>query len=144
MTHHRFWLTVILGGLTILGLPILGTWSRRHRLPGCDLDGGPIEPIYAVRIVDSKGGGHDFCCILCADFWLKEQTAGPREVRVTDEVSALPITADAAFFVRSASVTNQATGNRVHAFQELRDAERHADDHFGRLLKGKERPLSGR
>jgi hypothetical protein len=142
MTHQRFWLTVILGGLTVVGLPILGTWSRRHRLPRCDLDGAPIVPIYAVQIVDAEGESHDFCCILCAEFWLERQTADPREVRVTDEVGGLPIAAEAAFFVRSASVTNQATGNRVHTFRERGDAERHAEDHFGRLLDDLERPFS--
>ncbi|HUY35780.1 MAG TPA: hypothetical protein VMV69_23755 [Pirellulales bacterium] len=141
MTRQRFWLTVILGGLTVVGLPTLGTWSRRHRLARCDLDGAAIEPIYAVRIVDAEGGSHEFCCILCADYWLARQTTAPREVRVTDEVGGLPIDAEAAFFVRSGIVTNQATGNRVHAFQERRDAEQHADSHGGLLLEGPERPF---
>jgi len=142
VTRQRFWLTLILGGLTVVGLPILGTWCRRHRLPRCDLDGAPIEPIYAVQIVDAGGVKHEFCCILCAEFWLKQQTAASREVRVTDEVSGQPITADDAYFVRSATFTNQATGNRVHTFQERRDAEQHAHDHFGHLLEGPERPFS--
>ena len=142
MTRQRLWLAVILGGLTVVGLPILGTWSRRHRLPGCDFDGAPIVPIYAVQTIDAEGVSHDFCCILCAESWLKRQTAAPREVRVTDEVSGQPITAETAIFVRSASVTNQATGNRVHTFKERHDAEQHARDHFGRLLDGPERPFA--
>ncbi|HEV3005980.1 MAG TPA: hypothetical protein VGX78_16045 [Pirellulales bacterium] len=143
MTDRRFWWTVTLGALTVVGLPVLGTWSRRNRLPRCDLDGAAIEPIYAVEVVDAQGKDHEFCCLLCAEFWLKQQTNPAREVRVVDEVSGRPIAADAAFYVRSTIVTNRTTGNRVHVFRERGDAEVHASTRSGKLLTGTARPFGG-
>ncbi len=143
MTHERLWLTVILAGLTVVGLPVLGTWSRRHRLPRCALDGAPIERIYAVQIIDAEGERHEFCCIRCADYWLARQTVRVRGVRVTDEVSGRLIEAEAAFFVSSSIVTNRATGNRMHVFEHRDDAQRHAAPRRGPLLVGWARPFAG-
>jgi hypothetical protein len=143
VNKRRFWWALTLGALTVVGLPVLGTWSRRNRLPRCDLDGAAIEPIYAVEIVDAHGENHEFCCLLCAEFWLKGEANPPREVRVVDEVSGGSIAAEAAHFVRSAVVTNRATGNRVHVFRQRADAETHARTRGGKLLTGGQRPFGG-
>jgi hypothetical protein len=73
--------------------------------------------------------------------WLARQGARPREVYVTDEASGAEIDAASAYFVRSLVVTTPTTGNRVHAFRDRADAERHAEVAHGTLLNGTERPL---
>jgi len=65
----------------------------------------------------------------------------PRSVRVTDEASGKLIDAGDAHYVRSSVVTNPATGNRVHAFRNRADAEKHADIHGGTVLSESERPF---
>jgi hypothetical protein len=60
---------------------------------------------------------------------------------VTDEVSGEEIDAPDAYFVRSQVVTTPATGNRIHVFHKLEDAQRHAQTYRGTVLDAKERPV---
>jgi hypothetical protein len=132
-------------GLVYLGvlavLPLAGHWARRGADRSCAYDGGKIEPVYRVRIVDGQGRDFEFCCIRCAERWLGREKSAPRAVHVTDEVSGEVVEASRAFFVRSLVVTNAMTGNRVHAFRTARDAENHARASRGRLLDDAERPF---
>lgn len=140
---RRFWWSALLVGLLAAGLPFLGTYSRRQRLPNCALDGVAIVPTYAVEIEAAGKPTCRFCCIRCAQYWLareREQQAG-LSITVTDEVSAQPIDAHDAVFVRSSVVTNAVTGNNIHAFAESLDARQHAAHFRGKVLAGEEKPF---
>jgi len=56
-------------------------------------------------------------------------------VTVTDEVTGKRIDASIAWFVESSIVTNQSTGNKIHAFAEKTDAEKHAKDFSGVIIE---------
>lgn len=141
MTRKQFRWALALTAAAAVGLPSLGKWYRRQRQQRCALDGAPIEPIYAVKILGADGGDLRFCCIRCAEYWLERQSDTGYQVRVTDEVTGHSIGADDASFVRSTIVTNHATGNRIHAFRRRTDAEEHAAANRGRLLVGEDRPF---
>jgi hypothetical protein len=128
------------GLLVVVGLPLAGTWARRHAGPRCDLDGLPIEPLYQVRVVDAAGAAHRFCCVHCARQWLARQKAPPAAVYVTDEAGGAAIDARSAYFVQSTVPTNAITGNRVHVFRDRAAAEAHARAFAGWVLTGAERP----
>ncbi len=51
------------------------------------------------------------------------------------------IDAATAYFVRSMRVTRDTTGNRVHAFRNRADAEKHAEDYHGYVLSEEEGPF---
>jgi hypothetical protein len=138
-----FWISSVVVAMLAVGLPCLGTFVRRQRLPQCALDGVVIDPEYRVEIVAADGTRRSFCCILCADFWLAREPAPLNAVYVTDEISARQIDAADAFFVQSSVVTNAVTKNRTHCFAERRDAEAHAKQFRGRLLLDGERPFAG-
>ena len=123
---------------------LAGSYARRSPTGRCALDGAVIEPIYRVRIVDELGQDRLFCCIRCAELWLEARPEKPRAIFVTDEASGAEVPAEQAFFVRSAVVTTPTTRNRVHAFRERYDAERHAATAHGRLLTGEPQPLAPR
>ncbi len=127
--------------LLVLGVPITGSLVRRQLATGCAFDGARIDPLLKVRIADARGGSLDFCCIQCAIWWLDRQTDQPSEVFVTDEVTAAEFPAGSAHFVRSSVITRETTGNRIHAFQRLGDAKRHAEVARGRILSGPDRPF---
>jgi hypothetical protein len=120
---------------------LAGKWLRRQQPPRCALDGLAIEPIYLVHVVDREGVGRGFCCIGCAEAWLKRHGARPRVVRVTDEASGALLEQERAFFVASAVVTNPVTGNYVHVFASRMDAEKHVHVFGGKLLENSERPF---
>lgn len=141
MTRKQFRWALALTAVAAVGFPSLGKWYRRQRQPRCALDGAPIEPIYAVEMIDAQKSRRRFCCIRCGEYWLARQSGSDQEVRVTDEVTGGDIEASDAFFARSTIVTNQATGNRIHAFRTRHDAEAHASANRGRLLVGDERPF---
>ena len=82
-----------------------------------------------------------FCCVRCAEIWLRGQPSPPRAVLVTDEESGEELDASAAWYVRSSVVTTPATGNRVHVFRSRADAERHADAYGGTVLARSEAPF---
>jgi nitrous oxide reductase accessory protein NosL len=131
----------LVGLVAAVVLPVAGNWAR-HRAGGtCALDGMTIDPVYRVEIVDFRGHAEPFCCLKCAEIWLKNRPGQTRAIRVTDEASGEAIDADTAFFVRSFVVTTPTTGNRVHVFRNRADAEKHAAAHAGIVLSESERPL---
>ena len=138
---RQFWFTSLVVAVLAVGLPCLGTWSRRQRLPQCAVDGVAVEPIYAVEIAAAEGQSRRFCCIRCAEYWLARNPSPSTVVQVTDEVTSQPIASQEAFFVRSSVLTNAVTGNRIHAFADRADAEAHANQFRGKLLTGDERPF---
>jgi len=136
---------LLLGCLVVVvGLPLAGKWLRRQREPRCTLDGLPIEPLYEVRVVDSAGTVHRFCCVRCAASWLARRGERPSAIWVTDEGSGEEIDSQSAHFVQSPVVTNPITRNRVHVFRDRPDAEEHVRAFGGQLLTGAERPLAAR
>lgn len=130
-------------GLAIL-LPLLGSWLRRGGNPGCTLDGQAIDPRYRVRLMDADHQSKDFCCLVCAELWLKRQGKKMKAIYVTDETSGQEIPADEAFFVRSLVFTNKTTQNRVHVFRHRTDAQQHAQQFLGTLLPEDEKPFAKR
>jgi hypothetical protein len=130
--------------MIILGLPLAGHRARRRAGDCCALDGVPIESVYRVRILDDQGQSSDFCCLKCAELWLKAQQARPRTILVTDEVSGREVEADRAYFVQSTVVTTPTTGNHVHTFESEAAAQRHADRFGGIVLEGADRPFADR
>jgi hypothetical protein len=91
--------------------------------------------------VDERGDDVLFCCIHCAEAWVKQQTTRPKAVWVTDESSGEEIEATSAYFVRSRVETNPVTRNRIHAFRAESDAEKHARECNGLMLDGPDRPF---
>jgi hypothetical protein len=140
MNTKRCLLLALVLGL-VVGLPLLGHWARRGTAGRCVLDGVPIDPLYAARVVDEQGQSHSFCCINCARLWLSQHQAAPRAVFVTDEVTSEEIDAASAWMVRSQVVSVAATRNCLHAFRHRADAERHARSALGRLLSRDENPF---
>lgn len=136
------WIVGLAGLLLLALLPLAGHWLRRDSAGRCTLDGVRIEPRYRVRVLDAAGRDREFCCIRCAELWLQRQTNPPLAIRVTDENSGDEIDASAAHFVRSSIVTAPTTGNRIHAFADRANAERHADAANGLILEGPERPFA--
>jgi hypothetical protein len=132
---------LLVGLAVIVGLPLVGWWARQDAVPRCALDGLDIEPRYRVRVTDDAGS-YEFCCTRCAEQWLARHP-GPAAVFVTDEAGGDEIDARAATFVRSPVITNRVTGNRVHAFRNRADAEAHARQFGGWVLRDGERPFRG-
>lgn len=132
----RFWWIVL-----VVGLPVLGSWLRRHQEGGCALDGLRIDPFYEVRIIDDQEVEHRLCCVQCAIWWLERHGKKPQQILVTDEESGRRISSESATFVRSGVITHPTTGNRVHVFQHHSDAERHAVNSRGTVLSGSSRPF---
>jgi hypothetical protein len=139
-TLHK---TIVVLGLTliIVGLPVVGHLARQKKEHGCALDGVTIEPIYRVRIVDDHNHSHEFCCLKCAQMWQAAHGGHPRAVLVTDETSGQELSSDQAHFAMSSVITMPTTGNRIHAFAREADAKKHAENFWGRVLKGKDRPF---
>lgn len=127
-------------GFAIL-IPLMGVWSRQGRPPGCSLDGVAIQSLYQVWVLDHRGTRHAFCSLACAELWLLHQAHKPQTITVVDEITGAAISADQAYFVRSLVVTQKGGTNRIHVFQELREAENHARLCHGVLLVGKDRPF---
>ncbi len=142
--HNPAWTFRLFGLLLVVGLPIAGSLVRRQSADRCALDGSAIDPALKVRIVDDQGESRPFCCIQCAVWWLERQTHEPKSIWVTDESSGQEINAGTAIFVRSTVVTMPTTGNRIHAFGQLTDAERHAEAARGTVLSQAEGPFRAR
>jgi hypothetical protein len=136
------WLLGAAGLAVLIGLPILGNWARRDAQPRCALDGARIAPLFRIRVVDGQGQWHLFCCIDCAELWLKRQTEKPRAIFVTDEVNGQDIAVETAHFVRSLVAAPTGNGGRVHAFGQVADAERHAQAFHGTILTDRAKPFS--
>jgi hypothetical protein len=62
-------------------------------------------------------------------------------VLVTDEATGRALPAASAWFVRSAVTTTPVTGNRIHAFRNQADADKHAETFRGTVLVGQELPF---
>jgi hypothetical protein len=139
---RKYWLAALLGVALIVALPVTADWLQPSSGPRCDLDGVAVDPAYQVRIMDGEGRERRFCCIRCAELWLKHQGHAPREIWVTDEVSGQEIDARSAWFTRSLVITNPVTGNRIHAFRSRPDAEKHVQT-SGTLLVDGETPFAG-
>lgn len=129
----------LLGLLAAAAVPALARALRAPAADRCALDGVEAGATDRVRV---EGAGL-FCSIACAEAWLAREPV-PRAVFVVDEASGREVPASEAWFVRSRVVTSPRTGNRIHAFAERADAERHARAFQGRLLLGDERPFQGR
>jgi hypothetical protein len=91
------WITLLVGLIVVVVLPVAGYWTRRRHEPGCALDGAKIDPIYRVKVVDSRGKPRLFCCLRCAEIWVRCQPTPPQSVAVTDEVSGQEIDAPSAW-----------------------------------------------
>ena len=124
----------LLGLVVVIGLPLAGWQARRTARSGCTLDGTTIDPAYRVEVVEDDGHAYDFCCPRCAVIWLGQQPTPPAAIKVTDETSGALIDASVAWYVRSSIVTVPNTGNRLHAFRDRADAERHAGSFQGAVL----------
>jgi hypothetical protein len=129
----------LLGLLAAAAVPALARALRAPAPERCALDGVEAGASDRVRV---EGAGV-FCSVACAEAWLAREPH-PRAVFVVDEASGREIPAAAAWFVRSRVVTSPRTGNRIHAFADRGDAERHAEAFQGRLLLGDERPFQRR
>jgi hypothetical protein len=125
---------ILVVGLTVVSLPVAGWWARRSANVGCALDGGPINPVYRVQVVDQHGLAREFCCLHCAGIWLQRQSSPPRRVTVTDETTGQGLDAAAAWYVRSLVITTPTTGNRIHVFRNRQDANQHAASFGGTLV----------
>lgn len=143
MMPWRCWLWVAAWVVCVVGLPWLGRSIRHARDERCELDGQPIDYVYRVSIVDTPGTRRQFCCLACAQHWLK-RAPHPSTIFVTDEISGREVPAAQAYYVRSSVVTQPATGNRLHAFARREDAVRHARQGRGTILPREENPFSGR
>jgi len=139
MTKSR-WLLAGLALLVVVGLPLFGHWSRRAPPDGCALDGGAIDPVLRVRVVDEQGESRSFCCVGCASMWLEKHADSARSVFVTDELSGQELESASAYFVRSGVINKATTGNHVHVYRNVGDAERHAAT-GGTVLQGQDRPF---
>jgi hypothetical protein len=137
----RRWLLLLGGLIVVVGLPLVGHWSRRRPESACALDGMPIDPVYRVEVIGADGLPRAFCCLRCAQVWLRRQPAPPRAVTVTDEVSGERLDAGSAWYVRSFVVTTPTTGNRIHVFRHRTDAEKHAAAAGGVVLPESESPF---
>ena len=135
------WSVVLSVLLVVVALAFVGSHARRSAAGHCALDGARIEPLYRVRVLDDQDRDQDFCCIRCATLWLAGRRVSPRAIYVTDEASGQEVDARQAYFVRSTVVTTATTGNRIHAFRTVADAERHVAAAHGRPLLGADRPF---
>lgn len=140
MMKSPWWLSLA-GLMLLMGVAVLGRWLRPGAENRCALDGGTLEPLYQIRIVDGQGASHLFCCVRCAELWLVRQPTAPAVIWATDEAGGGELEISKAYFVRSGIVTTPTTGNRIHVFKNRGDAEIHARENRGKLLQGEERPF---
>jgi hypothetical protein len=131
---------VVVGIFLVVGVPLIGSWVRRSGPHHCALDGLAIVPATAVRVTDSAGESHEFCCVRCAQRWLA-RTDSSAVVTVTDEVTGTDLDSRAAIFVRCPVVINPVTGNRIRVFREAADADAHVARYGGRVLGPDEWPF---
>lgn len=136
-----WWWAAIAGAVLCGLLPVAGSWWRRGRRARCELDGQVIEPLFLVRITDRQGRVRRFCCLTCAELWLRRKGRAVREILVTDESSAQLIDASAAYYVSSDVYSNAPTGDRRHVFLAREQAAAHAEAFRGRILLAQERPF---
>ena len=114
---------------------LAGSLMKKSGGDRCALDATKIEPIYQVDFSPREGKTEKFCCIECARKWLAANKGKVAAVTATDEVTGKRIDASIAYFVESDVVTNRSTGNRIHAFADRIDAEKHARDFNGVIIE---------
>jgi hypothetical protein len=131
-------LAIVLGLAAAVTLPLAAHWIRNETANGCALDGAMINPAYRVETVDADGHRRTFCCFACAAMWIRHESHPPQSIEITDEASGEEIDIHRAYLVRSPVVTTPTTGNRIHAFRNRADAEKHANTFGGRLLPDSE------
>jgi hypothetical protein len=124
----------------VVGVPVLGHLTRAWAPGACALDGVKIEPRSRVRLVAADGQEYQFCCVKCAELWLRSRKDAPRAVYVTDEATGQECDSAAASYVVGRTMTTPA-GNRVHVFGSRRTAEDHAPDLQGVVLDDADRPF---
>lgn len=138
---RSWWLIGLAGLLAVALLPFVGHYLRGTREDRCNWDGLRLEPVYEVRIIEPSSPPLQFCCVSCAELWIERNNRRSGRILVTDEISGGRLEAASAHYVRSAVVTNEITGNRLHVFRSAVDAKAHADSAMGRILAGSERPF---
>lgn len=132
----------VVGLALICALPFALRPLRVDGTERCALNGVPVDPAYAVRLLDETSGTSlHFCCPMCADVWAAKSKPTRWRAFVIDEASGREIDAADAWFVRSRVVAVPATDSRVHSFADEAAARRHAEEFRGTLLEGDERPL---
>jgi len=139
----RPWTLFAVGLAAVAALPVAARGLRPSPGERCALDGVAIGARHRVRVVDESGASRSFCSVACAEEWRRRAGAPPRAVFVIDEASGREIDGAVAWFVRSRVVTSPVPGDRIHAFAERAEAERHASTFGGTILEGGDRPFSG-
>ena len=129
--------TLLIGILAGCGLAALSqSYLNRAYRDRCHWDGTSIQPIFRVEWTPDNAGSvsRQFCCICCAQGWMSAAQTRQGRFSVRDEVSGLPMDALSGYYVLSASVTETATGCRIHVFREPLQARAHLLKHDGRPL----------
>jgi len=139
--HASRW-KLVLGLLLTAAVPAAVQAVREPPGPRCATDGVSLAQAPVVRVEAASGDTRSFCCVTCAETWLRATPAAPAQVVVTDGPTGRPLDLGEAWFVRSRVVAQPATGDRMHAFADKQEALRHADAYGGRLLTGWERPFA--
>jgi len=101
----------------------------------CSLDGSKIERLYEVTIIQKDRSTSKFSCVLSAQIWLRENSDQIFSIQVTDEITGQKIAAKDAYYVRSELITIPHTGNKIHVFARKAEAELHARQFKGKLVK---------
>lgn len=125
-------------------LPFAARALRGPPGPRCASDGVPLAGAPVVRVTGEGGAESAFCCVGCAEAWLRATPGAPARVTVTDAATGAEVDAGSAWFVRSSVVAQPATGDRIHAFAKKEDAIQHAESYRGTVLSGKESPFEGK
>ncbi len=131
MASNKRWITLFI----IFVIISLASGCKGERKPieeRCDYDGVKIEPLYAVYFTLQDGSEKKFCSIVCAFMSFSELKKKVKEVMVVDEISGKKISDSQAFFVESEVVTVLHNKNRIHAFGNREDAEKHLKRFNGR------------
>ncbi len=128
----KVWIIVVL--VFIGAIAAIGGLMKGHMAARCDYDGTRIQPIYEVDFEFEDGSMKRFCSIICALMDLKDEGKKLKYITVVDEVSGKKIDDSLATFVESDVITIPHVKNRIHAFAEKSDAERHAHQFNGKLI----------
>ncbi len=129
--------------LTFIGALVIATtisalvaYSRHVQTSAtCSLDGSRIEPLYEVTIIQKDRSTSRFSCVLSARIWLGENSDQVFSIQVTDEITGQKIAAKDAYYVVSELITIPHTGNKIHVFARKAEAELHARQFKGKLVK---------
>lgn len=140
MTRRQLQAFLATAALSVI-IALTAQLLRRRSLTRCALDGLPLAQSYAVRLEAADGKSLPFCCVYCAESWIRRSGSPPRRATCTDEVTGKPLDCGVAVFVKSGVITQPTTGNRIHVFARRSEALAHLQQVGGALLQGTERPL---